>query len=194
MCVCTCACVLTQQVKQDGPPLTTIQTVYHPVLLVVQEQYSDALQQLEQLLQRQPGNYTALVQLLTLLRRVGRVEEGEAHLHTAQDHVSRTAGTAGRVLASKQHHQRQALLLTPDILCVLVPWRMHLWVCHTTVLMRTKEFSLVHEAHLMSNDAEAQRICGAAGSVSEGFTCCATTTCSRRELTGNSVLWSSTPN
>ncbi|KAA6420554.1 MAG: tetratricopeptide repeat 21B [Trebouxia sp. A1-2] len=60
-----------------------------------QEQYSDALQQLEQLLQRQPGNYTALAQLLTLLRRVGRVEEGAAYLHTAQDHVSRAAGTAG---------------------------------------------------------------------------------------------------
>ena len=67
-----------------------------PFLLVVQEQYGDALQLLEQLLQRQPGNYTALAHLLTLLRRVGRVEEGEAHLRTAQDHVSRTAGTAGR--------------------------------------------------------------------------------------------------
>ncbi len=73
-----------------------IQSVFQPVELFVQEQYSDALQQLEQLLQRQPGNYTALAQLLTLLRRVGRVEEGEAHLHAAQDHVSRTAGTAGR--------------------------------------------------------------------------------------------------
>ncbi len=72
------------------------QTMIQPALLVVQEQYSDAVQQLEQLLQRQPGNYTALARLLTLLRRVGRVEEGEAHLHTAQDHVSRTAGTAGR--------------------------------------------------------------------------------------------------
>ena len=66
------------------------------IVLLVQEQYSDALQQLEQLLQRQPGNYTARAQLLTLLRRVGRVEEGEAYLHTAQDHDSRIAGTAGK--------------------------------------------------------------------------------------------------
>ena len=110
---------------------------------MVQEQYSDAVQQLEQLLHRQPGNYTALARLLTLLRRVGRVEEGEAHLHTAQDHVSRTAGTAGR----------------PG---------------HTTVLMRTEKTSLVHGSHLRSNNTKTQRICGAAGSVSAGFTCCPT--------------------
>ena len=61
----------------------------------MQEEYSDALQQLEQLVQQQPGNYTALAQLLTLLRRVGRVQEGQAYLQTAQEHVSRTAGTAG---------------------------------------------------------------------------------------------------
>ncbi len=96
-----------------------IQAMLQSVLLLVQEQYSDALQQLEQLLQQQPGDYTALAQLLTLLRRVGRVEEGEAHLRTAQEHVSRTAGTAGRPVASKQYHQRQALRLTQDILRVL---------------------------------------------------------------------------
>lgn len=61
----------------------------------LQEQYNDALQQLEQLLQQQPGNYAALAQLLTLLRRVGRAQEGQAYLHTAQEHVSRTAGSAG---------------------------------------------------------------------------------------------------
>ncbi len=65
------------------------------ICCAIQEQYNDALQQLEQLLHQQPGNYTALAQLLTLLRRVGRMEEGQAYLHTAQEHVSRTGGTAG---------------------------------------------------------------------------------------------------
>ena len=53
------------------------------------------MQQLQQLLLQQPSNYAALAQLLGLLRRVGRVEEGQPFLHTAQQHVSRTAGTAG---------------------------------------------------------------------------------------------------
>lgn len=149
MCVhvCVCLCVCDDTSGESGRSLVTmIQTVIQPVELFVQEQYSDALQQLEQLLQRQPANYTALAQLLTLLRRVGRVEEGEAHLHTAQDHVSRTAGTAGRPVGSKQCHQRQALLLTQNIVRVQVPWRMYLWVCYTTVLIRTEERPLVHES------------------------------------------------
>ena len=61
----------------------------------LQEQYSDALSQLQQLLQQQSNDYTALAQLLTLLRRVGRVQEGQGFLQSAQEHASRAAGMAG---------------------------------------------------------------------------------------------------
>ena len=61
----------------------------------MQEQYTEALSQLQQLVQQQPSDYAALAQLLTLFRRVGRAQEGQAFLHTAQEHASRASGMAG---------------------------------------------------------------------------------------------------
>lgn len=61
----------------------------------MQEQYTDALRQLQQLVQQLPSDYAALAQLLTLLRRVGRAQEGQGFLQTAQEHASRAAGVAG---------------------------------------------------------------------------------------------------
>ena len=66
------------------------------ILNAMQEQYSEALHQLEQLLQQSPSNYTALAQLLFLFRRVGQVEAGQGFLQTAQEHASRSAGIAGK--------------------------------------------------------------------------------------------------
>ena len=61
----------------------------------MQEQYTEALSQLQQLVQQQPHDYAALAQLLTLLRRVGRAQEGQGFLNTAQEHASRASGVAG---------------------------------------------------------------------------------------------------
>ena len=56
----------------------------------------EALQHLQQLVQQQPGNYEALAQLLLLLRRAGRAEQGGALLENARRQATRTAGAAGR--------------------------------------------------------------------------------------------------
>ena len=61
----------------------------------MQEQYTGAVSHLQQLVHQQPSDYAALAQLLTLLRRVGRAEEGQGFLHLAQEHASRAAGAAG---------------------------------------------------------------------------------------------------
>ena len=92
--------------------------------MFLQEQYNDAVGQLQQLLQQQPNDYTALAQLLMLLRRVGRVQEGQGFLQTAQEHASRAVGTAGEGLVSRkpehapQHvtkHKKQHMTLSSDV-------------------------------------------------------------------------------
>ena len=60
-----------------------------PAVTAMQEQYTDALSQLQQLVQQQPSDYAALAQLLTLLRRVGRSQEGQGFLQTAQERAYR---------------------------------------------------------------------------------------------------------
>lgn len=53
-------------------------------IMFQKEQFEAALFHFEELLKRNPHHYAALAQLVTLLRRAGRVSEIDAHIRTAE--------------------------------------------------------------------------------------------------------------
>lgn len=53
-------------------------------LLMLQEQYDTAVHHFQQILDKQPDHYTALSQLVTLLRRAGKLTEASEYLDTMQ--------------------------------------------------------------------------------------------------------------
>ena len=64
-------------------------------MVPLQEQVGAALGLVRQILERRPDHYVALAQLMSLLRRAGRIAEGEKHLQTSLQKVVRGASSAG---------------------------------------------------------------------------------------------------
>ena len=82
---------------QDHSEADSTQLLYCQQSLVVplQEQVGAALGLVKQILERRPDHYVALAQLMSLLRRAGRIAEGEKHLQTSLQKVVRGASSAG---------------------------------------------------------------------------------------------------
>lgn len=61
----------------------------------LQEQFGAALGLVRQILERRPDHYVALAQLMSLLRRAGRIAEGEKHLQASLQKMVRGSSSAG---------------------------------------------------------------------------------------------------
>lgn len=80
----------------------------HSHVVSLQEQFGAALGLVRQILERRPDHYVALAQLMSLLRRAGRIAEGEKHLQASLQKVVRGSSLAGEQAdcldASLGHH------------------------------------------------------------------------------------------
>ena len=78
--------------EQDS---TWLQHCQQSPAMPLQEQVASALGLVRQILERRPDHYVALAQLMSLLRRAGRMAEGEKHLQASLQKVVRGASSAG---------------------------------------------------------------------------------------------------
>ena len=94
MCDCTAARKLAHERPAEHIS-TRLQYGQQSLAMLLQEQVGSALGLVKQILERRPDHYVALAQLMSLLRRAGRMAEGEKHLQASLQKVVRGASSAG---------------------------------------------------------------------------------------------------